>query len=90
MSRALFKRVEEKELRPKMLKKLVSSLNISFDFIARMKNLSSEVQIFTDVEVTTLETLVNEIQVCLLGTCTYVCAMLALLCLNGWASLHLN
>ena len=63
VSRALFKRVSEAEKRPKLLAKFASSLNISYDFLARMKNLSSEVQIFTEVEITTLETLIQEAEV---------------------------
>ena len=68
MSRALFKRVKEAEMRPKLLGKLAASLNISQDFLARMKNLTSDVQIFTEVEMTTLENLVEET-----GVCMYIC-----------------
>ncbi len=60
VSRALFKRVKEAEARPKLLAKLAGSFNISQDFLARMKNLTSEVQIFTEVEITTLENLIEE------------------------------
>ena len=67
VSRALFKRVSEAEKRPKLLANFASSLNISHDFLARMKNLSSEVQIFTEVEITSLEKLIDEAEVCVEG-----------------------
>ena len=63
MSRPLFKRLKEKELRPKVLSRLVSSINMSMDFLARVKNLSTEVTVITEVEITTLESLIQEIQV---------------------------
>ena len=62
-SRALFKRVEEAARRPKYLEVIKSSLNVSQDFLARMRNLTYELQIFTDVEMTTLETLIQETKV---------------------------
>ena len=55
--------MKELELRPKFLSKMASSLNVSHDFLERMKNLTSEIQIFTEVEMTTLETLINETEV---------------------------
>jgi len=63
VSRPLFKRVKEKELRPKALAKLASSINMSLDFLARVKNFSSELAVLTEVEVTTLKSLIQEIQV---------------------------
>ena len=63
VSRALFKRLSEFGKRPKLLANLASSLNISEDFLARMKNLSADVQIFTEVEMTTLEKLITETKV---------------------------
>ena len=62
-SRAVFKRVAEMQLRPKLINHLNNSLNVSRDFLSRMKNLSTELQIFTDVEMTTLETLIEETEV---------------------------
>jgi hypoxia up-regulated 1 len=59
-SRSLLKRVEEAEKRPKVISQLVESINISFGFAAKLRNLTEELQIFTDVEMTALETLVNE------------------------------
>ena len=53
------------QLRPKLLNNLNTSLNVSHDFLSRMKNLSTELQIFTDVEMTTLETLIEETEVSL-------------------------
>ncbi len=63
VSRPLFKRVKEKELRPKVMARLASSVNMSIDFLARVKNLSSEVSVLTEVEITTLESLIQEVQV---------------------------
>ena len=59
-SRSLLKRVEEAEKRPKLITQLVESINVSLGFAARMRNLTEDLQIFTDVEMTSLETLVNE------------------------------
>ncbi len=59
----MFKRAEELSRRPKYLDVLNTSLNISHDFLSRMMNLTKELQIFTEVEMTTLETLVNETEV---------------------------
>ena len=36
---------------------------MSRDFVARMQNLTEELQIFTEVEISTLETLANETEV---------------------------
>ncbi len=60
----MFKRAEELARRPKYLEILNQSLNVSHDFLSRMRNLTTELQIFTEVEMTTLETLVNETEVC--------------------------
>ena len=62
-SRSLFKRVEEAEKRPKLIAQLVESINISLNFVAGMRNLTGDMQIFTDVEMTSLEKLVNESKV---------------------------
>ena len=59
----MFRRVEEAEKRPVLAARLRSSLNISHDFLFHMHNLSGEVQIFTEVEMTSLETLINETEV---------------------------
>ena len=63
VSRSLFKRLKETEERPKLIDALRSSINISHDFSTRMRNLSKEMQIFTEVEMNTLETLTNETEV---------------------------
>jgi len=63
VSRALFKRLKEAVECPKLVATLRGSINISHDFVARMKNLSEAVQIFTEVEINTLETLTNETEV---------------------------
>lgn len=58
--RSLKKRVEEAEKRPKLIDHLRESINISLGFSLYMKNLTGDLQIFTEVEMTTLEKLVNE------------------------------
>ncbi len=62
-SRALERRVREAAVTPKMVATLSSSLNLSREFLFRMRNLSDELRILTEVEMTTLETLANETQV---------------------------
>ena len=64
-SRALFKRVEEFVRRPKYLEAFNVSLNVSRDFLFRMKNLTEDLQIFTEVEISKLESLINETEVSL-------------------------
>ncbi|XP_048257945.1 hypoxia up-regulated protein 1-like isoform X2 [Haliotis rufescens] len=55
------RRVFELEERPKALEALKSMLNHSFHFLKSVKNLTTtDDPIFTEVEVTTLETLINE------------------------------
>ena len=84
-SRAVFKRVTETQLRPKLLNNLNTSLNVSRDFLNRMKNLSGELQIFTDVEMTTLETLIEETEVGLsLSLSLSLTHMLPSLSLQEW------
>ena len=58
--RSLRKRVEEAEKRPKLINHLKESINISVGFVLQMRNISSDLNIFTEVEINTLETLVNE------------------------------
>lgn len=62
-SRSLLKRVEEAEKRPKLIAQLVESINISLNLAVGMRNLTGDMQIFTDVEMTSLEKLVNESKV---------------------------
>ena len=62
-SRSLLKRVEEAEKRPKLIAQLVESINISLNLAVGMRNLTGGMQIFTDVEMTSLEKLVNESKV---------------------------
>ena len=61
--RSLLKRVEEAEKRPKLINQLLESINISYGFAFKMRNLTEDMQIFTEVEITSLETLVNETMV---------------------------
>ncbi len=63
VSRSLVRRVTEAAKRPKLVAALTGSLNLSRQFLSQMKNLSAEVQVFSEVEMTTLETLVNETEV---------------------------
>ena len=58
--RSLKKRVEEAEKRPKLIELLRKSINISLGFALYMRNQTGELQIFTEVEMTTLEKLVND------------------------------
>ena len=58
--RSLLKRVEEAEKRPKLIDRLVESINISFGFAVKMRNVTEDMQIFTEVEISTLEMLANE------------------------------
>lgn len=62
-ARAIYRRVDESIRRPKYIEALRQSLNISNDFLVKMKNISSELQVVTDVEITTLEILVEETMV---------------------------
>ena len=87
-SRAVFKRVTETQLRPKLLNNLNTSLNVSRDFLNRMKNLSGELQIFTDVEMTTLETLIEETEVSL--SLSFSLSLLSSLSLSLSLSLFLS
>ena len=63
ISRAAFRRVSEAVRRPKAVAVLQEGVRVSRDFVARMRNLSDELQIFTEVEINTLETLANESEV---------------------------
>lgn len=67
VSRALERRISEAIQRPKMVDTLKSTLNLSRVFLSHMRNLSDELQIFTEVEMNTLETLANETEVGGLG-----------------------
>lgn len=63
VSRGIFRRVGEAVLRPKAVAILQEGLRMSRDFVARMRNLSDELQIFTEVEINKLESLANETEV---------------------------
>ena len=45
-------------MRPQLVKKLREHLNLSSNLLSRMKNVSSDLQIFTDVEISSLEKLI--------------------------------
>ena len=70
-SRAILKRMAEAKTRPAAVATLKEVLNMSAYFVGQMKNFSNDSnyskeveQIFTEVEITTLETLSNETRVC--------------------------
>ena len=69
VSRSLFRRVDEAEKRPRLIASLKESLNISHDFVTRIKNLTDDLQIFTEVEINTLDTLINETVVSRMREC---------------------
>ena len=71
ISRSILKRIAEARARPVAVASLKEVLNMSTFFLQQMKNFSNssnfskEVeQIFTEVEINTLETLSNETRVC--------------------------
>ena len=82
-SRSLLKRLVEAKSRPAAVATLKEVLNMSEFFLQQMKNfsnnsnLSKEIeQVFTEVEIKTLETLSNETRVCMLYCgkyTTYIC-----------------
>ena len=59
-SRDVRKRVEEAEKRPKLIDRLRETINISLGFAMKISNVSDDMQIFTEVEITSLSNLVNE------------------------------
>jgi len=70
-SRSILKRIAEAKARPEAVANLKEVLNMSVFFLQQMKNFSNNSnyslemeQIFTDVEIKTLETLSNETRVC--------------------------
>ena len=63
--RPIFRRLDEAERRPKLIAEMKDSLNLSHDFIMRIRNLTEEVQIFTEVEMSKLENVTHETEVCI-------------------------
>lgn len=59
----LYERVFEHKERPEALAGMVSLLNASKTFMSNMKNLNFSSEMFTAVELTTLEKAINETQV---------------------------
>ena len=66
-ARSLVKRVEEAAKRPVLISRLTEAINISYGFVFRMRNVSAELQIFTEVEIETLEKMANESMVGVVG-----------------------
>ena len=62
--KSLFKRVDEAEKRPKLVTAIKDGLKLAKDFAVKAKNLTADMNIFTDVELSTLATLVEETEVC--------------------------
>ena len=62
-SRSLLRRVQEASKRPKLIAQLLEAINISFSFVEKMRNVTDSMQIFTDVEINSLESLANESKV---------------------------
>ncbi|XP_055936976.1 hypoxia up-regulated protein 1-like [Argiope bruennichi] len=60
MTKDLFERVKEHRDRPEALKALKDMLNISQVFLNSARNVSEDDQIFTEVELNTLENLISE------------------------------
>lgn len=58
----VYERVYEQRERPEVLKGMTSMLNASTTFLNNMKNLSLSSDIFTQVEIETLEKVINETQ----------------------------
>lgn len=56
----LYERVHEFEERPNVISRLSSTLNVSSIFLTKMKNLSLTSDIFTTVEIESLEKIINE------------------------------
>ena len=74
--RPIFRRLSEAEKRPKLIAEMKDSLNLSHDFINWIRNLSDEVQIFTEVEMSKLENITYETEViwCVcVCVCVHVC-----------------
>ena len=63
MTNDLFERIKEHRDRPEAVKALKDMLNISRVFLASASNMSEDEQIFTDVELKTLEKLISDTQV---------------------------
>lgn len=59
----VYERVFEHKERPDVLKGMISMLNGSTTFLSNMRNLSLSSEIFTQVEIETLEKIINETQV---------------------------
>ena len=62
-SRSLLRRVQEASKRPKLIAQLLEAINISFSFVEKMRNVTDNMKIFTDVEINSLESLANESKV---------------------------
>lgn len=65
LTRDLFERVREHRDRPEALKALTDMLNISGVFLGSARNMTEDTQIFTEVELNTMENLITDTQVSL-------------------------
>jgi hypoxia up-regulated 1 len=59
-SRSLFDRVKEHRDRPEAVKALKDMLNVSTIFLGGMRNMTSDLQIFTDIEMNVLDKLIGK------------------------------
>ena len=69
--RPIFRRLMEAERRPKLISELKDSLNLSHDFIVKIRNLTDELQIFTEVEMGKLENITEDTEVGLIIACSH-------------------
>ena len=69
--RPIFRRLMEAERRPKLMSELKDSLNLSHDFIVKIRNLTDELQIFTEVEMGKLENITEDTEVSLIIACSH-------------------
>ena len=69
--RPIFRRLTEAERRPKLIAEMKDSLNLSHDFIVKIRNLTDELQIFTEVEMSKLENITEDTEVGLITACNH-------------------
>ncbi|KAL5499634.1 hypothetical protein EMCRGX_G011086 [Ephydatia muelleri] len=60
ISKPLLKRVAEADKRPKLVVAIKESIKLAKDFVVKAINLTADMHIFTEVELTTLSTLIEE------------------------------
>ena len=73
LSRPVFRRLSEALKRPRLMEELLSSLNRSYGMLLYMQNMTTEEEIFTKVEIKTLEDLTYETFVSRIF-CSFTCS----------------